>query len=533
MTSDDVKIAKVIDTAKTAAKGSILVFVGNTLSTFILMIASIITARLLGPSNYGLYSIILIPISFSLLFTDFGVRFALTRFIANLRTERKYDMINGFIKAGLLFETLTSLIIFILMILLADTAGTYLLGRPDTGFLIQIASFIIIGNTLVTTVNSIFIGFDHMNRYSLISIIQAITKLILGPTLIILGFGVLGALIGHITGYMIAGIIGTILVLRMYKYHEDINFSIHLTPMIKYGIPLYTSGFISGLLGQYTSIILARSVSNTEIGNYYVATVFSTAINLLITPISTVLFPAFSKFNINYDINELKIIFTNSLRYTLFLIIPASTFIIFNSSELIRTFYGSNYLNAPFYLTLYAITFFFLSFSLVLGSFFNGIGRTDISLKTITIQLPFIIPLVPLLTWFYKVPGFILASIISSLAGLTYLGWTGHYKYNLNLNLKYTLKTLILSTISSLPTLILTFIPHHLIRLIISTIIFIIIYLTLAPLMNIIENRDINNLTLITKDIKFTSTIFTIALSYENYIISLFKQRNHSHKTSL
>jgi O-antigen/teichoic acid export membrane protein len=524
MASDDTKIAKVIDTAKTAAKGSILVFVGNTLSTFILMIASIIIARLLGPSNYGLYSITLIPISLSLLFTDFGVRFALTKFIANLRTERKYDMITGLIKAGFLFEVLISSIIFILMILFADIIGIYLLSRSDIGFLIQIASLVIIGSTLVTTVNSIFIGFDHMNHYSLISIIQAIIKLILGPTLIILGFGVLGALIGHIAGYIIAGIIGTLLVFSMYKYHGDINFSNHLIPMIKYGIPLYTSGFISGLLGQYASIILARSVSNIEIGNYYVATVFSTAINLLITPISTVLFPAFSKFNINHDQNELKIIFTNSLRYALFLIIPASTFITFNSPELIRTFYGSNYLDATPYLTLYSITFYFSGFSLVLSNFFNGIGRTDISLKTTTIQLPFIISLVPLLTWFYRVPGFILASIISSLIGLTYLGWTAYHEYNLNLNLKYALKTLTISIISSLPALTLTFIPHHLIRLITSAIIFIIIYLTLAPLMKIIENKDINNLTLITKDSKLTSTIFTIALSYENYILSKQKQ---------
>lgn len=522
------ELSKAMRVAREAAKGSLHIFAGNTSSTIILAVASITIARLLGPSNYGLYSVALIAPSLMLLFTDFGVNPALVRFTAKLRSEGKSESIGSLIRAGLHFQLATSLLMFLLIFLFADSLATHLLNRPDIGFLIRLASIAIVGNGFIAASSSIFNGLDKMDRTALILITRAIVKAILAPILIVLGLSVFGALTGHILGCLVAGAIGAVMIARIsklprYGSDEDPGFIPSLTLMVKYGIPLYTSTLIAGLLSQYKSIILAWLTSNTEIGNYTIATTFSAAITLLTTPISTALFPAFSKLNPKSEKRSLQSLFSNSLRYTLLLIIPASTFIAVSSKELVSVFYGPSYSEAPPYLTLYSITFLYTAFSLVLGGFFNGIGRTDISLRATLIQLPSTLLLAPALTWLYKVPGFICSLIISGTPSLAYLAFTAHSKYGLEFDSINIMKICMASLLSSTPTLILTlYLPQsQLIKLILAAATFSLAYLTSAPIIGAIKLEDINNLTLITEDIKPISKLSRIAISYEKHILSL------------
>lgn len=481
---------KALKIAKKATKGSFFIFTGNTLSTVILTIASIIIARLLGPADYGLYSVALIPPSLMLLFTDFGVKPALVRFTAKFRSENKSESTTeSLIKTGFLFEFKISLLVFALTFLLADILGTSLLNRPGTGFLIRLSSLMIIGNVLVLTSKNVLVGLDKMDGTALVSITQATVKVVLSSIFIIVGFSVVGALAGHILGYLIAGLIGTIMILRTFKHswhnsNYSLGFFTNLTLMIRYGMPLYTSSLIAGLLRQYRAVVLSWFTSNIEIGNYSAAIKFTAILTILTAPISTVLFPAFSKLNPKQDMHDLKTLFTNSLKYTLLLIVPASTFTAFNSKDLVALFYGSSYTQAPLYLTLYSITFLYTGFSLVLTSFFNGIGRTDISLKTTIIQIPAIILLVPALTWLYKVQGSIYALIASSIIAIAYLTWTAYSKYHLEFNPKCIVKICIASLLSSAPSFILTlYLPYsHLTKLILAIASFIPMYLTVIPI---------------------------------------------------
>lgn len=75
--------------AKASARGSFFLFVGKTSSTVIMAIASILVARLLGPENYGLYVIAMIPSSFLIAFSDFGISSALTSFARNSTLSKR------------------------------------------------------------------------------------------------------------------------------------------------------------------------------------------------------------------------------------------------------------------------------------------------------------------------------------------------------------------------------------------------------------------------------------------------------------
>jgi len=71
---------EVVQIAKESARGGYYLFVGNTLSTGILTVASIIIARLLGPNDYGLFSLTIAVPSLFIGLVDFGITSAITRF---------------------------------------------------------------------------------------------------------------------------------------------------------------------------------------------------------------------------------------------------------------------------------------------------------------------------------------------------------------------------------------------------------------------------------------------------------------------
>ncbi len=62
--------------AEDSVKGGLLLFAGNTLSTLILAVGSIVVARFLGPENYGLNSLSLVGPTLLLGLVDFDVNSA-------------------------------------------------------------------------------------------------------------------------------------------------------------------------------------------------------------------------------------------------------------------------------------------------------------------------------------------------------------------------------------------------------------------------------------------------------------------------
>jgi|Deesub1362B_J571_1020462.scaffolds.fasta_scaffold00343_14 O-antigen/teichoic acid export membrane protein len=517
-----------MEVAEEAVKGGFLLFTGNTSATVILTIASIIIARLLGPPDYGLYSITLIIPSLMLIFTDFGINPALIKFSAQFRSEGRGKMVSNLIRTGFLFKLTTGLSMFLISFLLADFLTTYLLKRPSISSLVQLASLVIIGQVFFSTSNSVFVGIDKMKNNALTSITQAIVKVVIAPTLIVLGLGVFGALIGHVLGYLAAGFLGVLLVLKIYRsrHHSSENkpsFTVNLRPMITYGIPLYTSRLLLNLLGQYQPIILAWFTSDTEIGNYSVAIMFTTLIMLVSTPISTALFPAFSKLNPDSDKRDLKKLFQYSNRYILLLIAPASVFLAIASHDLVFLLYGSQYTLAPFYLTIYSTIFLYSGFALVLGGFFKGIGRTDISLKATVIQIIIAAPLTLALTYLYAVPGLIISNFIFALFPLIYTSRIAYHKYKMRFDLKCTLKIYLAAFLSTIPALIFIYISPFscLLRLVFITLSFTSVYLTLIPAIGAINEEDLNNLTLIFSKIKLISKLAKVVLAYEAKILNL------------
>ena len=530
---------RLVEVAENFVSGGLLLFLGDFSSTIILAIGSILVARLLGPSSYGLYSLIFVIPSLFLSLIGLGLENAVMVYPAKFKAENRIERSVEIFKSALIFRSIVGLTFSIIGFLLADFLSTNMLNRPELGFYVKLASIIILFQGLFTLIYSGFIGLDKAHTSSFIKILMSIIKVSFSLLLIIIGLGIIGAILGHVLGYTTAGIIGILLFFISYRnlknnsYNtvdkNDYSFTNDIKLMINYGIPLYFSSLLGLIAGQYQLILLAFYTSNTEIGNFNAAVNLSSIISILVTPIGNALFPAFSKLS-SEDENARKF-FNLSVKYISLLIIPTTIAVIIFSPDLVRLLYGKEYMLASIYLPIYIILYLYTglgSYSII--ALFNGLGKTQLTLKVQLMNLTILIPLALFLTMMRGVLGLILTLLISNLLSLIYGFTLARKKFNITISFRDQLMIYLSSLLSALPSILfLHFISfgssffNSLLNLAIGAIIYLIVYLTLLPALKAIDEHDIENLKQIFRKIKILWPIIRLLIDYETKLLRVTK----------
>jgi stage V sporulation protein B len=518
---------KAFEMGKTSATGSFQLLVGVAVSTIILAVGSIILGRLLTTSEYGLYGIVLVPATLINLFRDWGINSAMTKYIAGLRAAGREQEIHDYIVAGIIFEVVSGIALSFLSLFLASFIASAVFNKPVAASYIAIVSASIISGSLLAAAQGGFIGYERMELNSFTLICQAIVRTIIGPGLVILGYGVLGATLGFTAGAVAAGIIGLavfyLALLRPLtkKLAKDpsprpkISTSKTLRTMLDYGVPLSIGGILTGILGQIYAFIIIPLTSETMYGNYVVAGNFTVLLTFITTPIATVLFPAFAKLDPQKEIELVKNVFASSVKYTSILVVPATMVLMALSGPIVGTLYGVKYVSAPFFLTIYVIgNLFVVLGSLSISGFLYGLGETRIvmiqSIATVAIGLPLGIVLIPM----FGVTGLIVAGVVAGLPSTFWaLYWIWkHYKARADFasSTKILAASAIAAVLAYLPTVFLN--TANWIKLIIGLIIFLAIYIFGAPLIGAVSLSDINNLRTMFSNMSTISKIIDIPL---------------------
>lgn len=202
---------RLMATAEETGVGAFHLFWGGSLATIFSAICSILIARLLGPELYGLYSLSFIVYSFLMIFTDFGISQANIRFIANYISQEKRNYTIPIFKISLLFNLVISFIVFSIGFIFSDKLTIMLLNRFEIISLVRLTLILIIIQSITIIIGNTLLGLGDMKGYAMIDVIRQIFRIILSPTLIILGLSVLGAIMGYIIAF-IAGFITSLIL---------------------------------------------------------------------------------------------------------------------------------------------------------------------------------------------------------------------------------------------------------------------------------------------------------------------------------
>lgn len=476
------------------AHGSLSLLIGQLISTIILTVSTIIVAYVLGPVQYGSYTKVFVPVSIALLFTDPGIQSALTRYVSLYHREADESELSKTITTGLLFSLTVATIIAAALFLLASPISTYLLQQPDLDQQMRVVSFTLIGQTLLGAANAVFIGFMRTKLQNVTTILYSIIKGITSITLVLLGLGPMGAVIGHVSAYMIVGasaLIFALFYLRATGLKRAHLSSSKLRELLRFGLPIYLSNLIAGGLTQFTNSVMVLYVLNAEIGNYGTALNFVVLLNLLTAPIQTTIYPLFSR--IKRDSPDLKHAYQNAVKYSSLFALPGVLVLIGLSHPMIGTIYGERFPDAALFLSILVISYIPIGVgSTCQGNLLNSQGETRVNMWKGVISLAVGAPLAVILIPRFGIIGLIASTIASGILPTIY----GHIWIKRHLKLVFESTSSAKIYISSASALAATLASQYLIRggyildLIIGLVTFAIVYLGALKITRTLTEQD-------------------------------------------
>ncbi len=415
---------KTTEMARVSARGGFHLLWGLVVSTLISSVGTIIIAGLLGASNYGLYTVALTAPTLISVFRDWGINSAMIKYTAQYNSENNKAKIKSIFVSGLVFEIILGLSLTIICFALSGFLAANF-NRPSIAPLIQIASFYVLAGALMSAATAAFTGMETMHLNSIMLVVHSIAKTILVVSLVLSGLGTLGAITGFATATTIAGLTSLLLMFSIYRSlpkpkNGKLEIIATTKTLLKFGLPISIGAILVGFLAQFYSYILAIFVSNNaSIGNYAIALNFVVLISFFATPVTTMLFPAFSKLDPQKDKSLFGNIFQYSVKYASFVVVPVTVLVMVMAEPAISTIFHNDFTQAPVFLALLSIPYLYTAFgSLSVGNLINGQGYTKFNLKMSIITAGIGFPLSVILINQFGVIGLIVTSLTVSLPSL-------------------------------------------------------------------------------------------------------------------
>ena len=524
-------MSKATEMAKVSAKGGFHLLWGLVASTVISSIGTIIIATLLSPSDLGLYSIAVGAPNLIANFRDWGINTAMVKYSAQYNSEGEIAKVKSVFVSGIVFELILGTALTFIAFFLSDFLAV-ILQRPTIVPLIQISSLIVLSTALMNAATAAFTGLERMHLNSVMLVVQSVVKTGLVIGLVALGLGTYGAVIGFSAALFIAGIVGALLTYSVYRSLPKANTGKlellkTIKTMLRYGFPVSIGTIITGFLTYFYIWVMAYFVTdNALIGNYSVAQNFVVLITFFATPVTTMLFPAFSKLNAEKDGSTLKNVFQYSVKYASLIVLPVTVMVMALAHPAIGTIFGNKYPDAPMFLALLSIIYLYTAIgNLSLGNLIGGQGYTKFGLKVTLLTVALGFPMSFIFTSQLGIVGLVVASSIVAIpAMLIYLRFAKR-KFGVTVDWASSAKIAFSSAAAGLLTyLSVSVLPFsYPIQLLLGVVIFVLSFIAVAILTRTITNADLANIREIVKALGPLRKPLNLIISLLEKIIQILK----------
>lgn len=510
--------------AKQSAQGSIVLLAGNLMATIGQTVASILIARLLGPEQYGTYSLALVIPSIIQLFVSLGVNTAVTRFVAYHVSIHENEVAKRFAESALLVTFFSGIVLSGVCFLSASAFSNYVFHRAYLAQYVELASAIVCAQALLNTAIAAAIGWNAMGQASFANIVVAFTKLLLSPLLIVTGFGLFGAIAGQTlaavlgAGIAVAVLFGT--KLRPFGVRWQ-SLASDAKQMMSFGLPAFIAGFLSGVWPYYLSVVLAAVASDVVIGYYQAASNFTIAISLLSGAAGSALFPAFT--SLHGGKGDLPSALKLAVKFVAYVTIPVIFLLAATAGQLMVLFYGHSFAAGATFLVILAVSATPVLLGLtVLPSFFNGVARTRLTLFMVGLGAVVLFVSAPILAIALNlgVDGMIYGLFLSNLV----TGLVGVYLFRLQfsswIDFRANISTLAAGLMSFGLCYLVPPLSSNLLILVLKLAVFSLAYLTLGPLLRAVRYDDLEILGAALGEMPVLKGPIRLLIAYEKFFAS-------------
>lgn len=275
---------------------TIIVFAGNTLGGFFNLLYHLVAVRMLQPEEFGTFNALVSFIMFTIMALS-PLHITLVRFFTEYITEKKFAVLKYIFSKIIKRLGIAALLLFFFFLLASSFFAQFL--KTEIVYVIicgGIVSLWLFSYPFPSLIQS----FQRFKTNSLIWVISALNKLILGTILMISGWRIFGGLLGFLFGALLMIIIPALFIFyNIFKKEvscidKEPSLPVSLIPLYKYFLPAFVAMVSFSILANIDVILVKHFFSSLEAGYYSIAQVvgkvallFPFALAIVITPKST------------------------------------------------------------------------------------------------------------------------------------------------------------------------------------------------------------------------------------------------------
>jgi len=330
-------------------------FGGKTASGIFSAIQTVVIARILGVSDYGLLSLVLAYVAVLNMFFDLKVWETATKYIGTYWETGEHDKARSMIKLSYILDIGSGVVAFIIAILSAKLISTYIIHSPQAYVFIWIYSISLFVDTANSTSDAILRVFDRFKNIAFINSFQKFFRLIVVVALLYSGLGIKGVLYGFILASFVGFFVRMWLVMKTLK-HNDLqgwlSADISLIRDQWKGIAWFlgNTSFIATLKTgneRYLGIlILGYFVGKDAVAFYKIASSIASVVNRIVDPIYEAIYPELVKLASSNAIEDFKNMIKSTTKSLVLIIIPIGVIIIIFAEPIISLVFGKDYVPA-------------------------------------------------------------------------------------------------------------------------------------------------------------------------------------------
>ncbi|MCL5419789.1 MAG: oligosaccharide flippase family protein [Candidatus Marsarchaeota archaeon] len=360
------------------------IFIGKILSLLLGAAMIIIVSRVIGPSQYGIYTLGTSLAGFVASFGAINAGAYLNRIIPKLEREGRRGRIGILIGDSVAIFLAVSALLMLVCFLLSGYIAQVVFGSAADSIYVYAAALAIAGIVIYPIVSTTLISVGTKGEVAWSTALQLAIQAVASIILALLGYGALGVLVGYISGYTIASIITLAFIALRVRVRVSLAGMLHrLKEMFSYSLALTASNIVGAVVSNFSVIFLGiLLVPAALIGQYGIAMRIGQVIDVMSGAISLVLIPMFSTAFFNrVHIQKIGRMYEGALYYAVLFSAPIVVYASVLSKDIILTVFTAAYSNAVLYMPLVSIGIL-IGF---LGSFASyllaSLGRVEKILK--------------------------------------------------------------------------------------------------------------------------------------------------------
>lgn len=341
------------------AEGAGFVLFGLILTKLFGYFYRVIVARI-GVEEYGLISLALAITGFLTAISFLGVNYGIVRYTSYYKEKNEYHKVKGVLRSALKICLPLSILLALLLFIFSDFISVNLFHNINLSIILKWMAIIIVLEILRRIFLNVIKGFEII-KYDVITrnFIGDTSRFLLTLTLVLLGYGLMGAVWGHILSLAISTIFSYyFLKKKIYPLFKDSKYSDETKELINYSWPLLFIDLLALILLWTDTFMLGYFKDASAVGLYNTAGPTAQLILVIPTALITMFLPVLTGLYAKNDMKLFGDIYKRTNKWILIVNLVILISFVFFSGSLLGFIFGSEYNGAGIVLAILGFAFF-------------------------------------------------------------------------------------------------------------------------------------------------------------------------------